>query len=142
MSILSTLTKIVDFWTSKQPNLQSKQPRLIIERQIGEDITIGLSNYSAKQALLFENKYYYLTNFTKSTNPDKFKYFWKTEDDLNDTVILELEKLQTPPYIIIYKLYDPKQIIKEGIFNPKYFKTIGLLESKDIDELFTFTSTL
>jgi len=142
MSILSTLTKLVDFWTSKQPNPQSKQPRLIIERQIGEYITIGLSNYSAKQALRFENKYYYLTEFNKSTNPDKFKYFWKTEDVLNDTVILELEKLQTPPYIIIYKLYNPTQILKEGIYNPKYFRTIGLLESKDIDELSTFTSTL
>ena len=142
MSILSTLIKLVDFWTSKQPNPQAKQPRLIIERQIVENITIGLSNYSAKQTLRFENKYYYLTEFNKSTNPDKLKYFWQTADDLNDTVILELEKLQTPPYIFIYKLYDPKQILKEGIFNPKYFRTIGLLESKDIDELSTFTPAL
>jgi len=120
-----SIKKFIKEQNAKEQNAKEQTPTIIIERQIGEKIHLGLSknysrndgnsnsngndnenilnestNESTNQLLLYENKYYYLERFNKQDK--KLLYHWKNISEPIELVLLEFEHIQ--PSTINYKL--------------------------------------
>ena len=122
---VSSIKKFIKEQTAKEQTAKEQTPTIIIERQIGEKIHLGLgkkysrndgnsnsygndnenilnesTNESTNQLLLYENKYYYLERFNKQDK--KLLYHWKNISEPIELVLLEFEHIQ--PSTINYKL--------------------------------------
>jgi len=162
---VSSIKKFIKEQTAKEQTAKEQTPTIIIERQIGEKIHLGLGkkysrndgnsnsygndnenilNESTNQLLLYENKYYYLERFNKQDK--KLLYHWKNISEPIELVLLEFEHIQ--PSTINYKLIkntntnsnkntntNNQIILDEGYFNYKFFKPIGMNCTKEINEL-------
>ena len=117
--------------------LETPQPCLIIDRQIGNNLQIGIISNSAKQALKFANELYTLTAFDKQS--DKLTYQWENIKNADDSITLEFEKLSAST--VSYKVISNDLVRQQCDFYYKYFKTIGMEGTKEIDELYQFVRT-
>jgi hypothetical protein len=134
---------------------KSIEPNFNIERHISnsDNLVIGLGTYSngnngnngnkrenksVGQLLKFNKDYYNFASLTRLQN--KLTYEWQNVKNANDEVLLEFEK-SVPLNIIMYKFSkvhsrpDNNLVLSQGIFEPKYFTSIGMPITKEIDEI-------
>lgn len=117
MSILFAVNQFVSsirkFINEQQTNMNMKAniPTIIIERQIGENLQVGLGKYptnienkSTTQLLQYRNTYYGFEKFNKEDT--KLLYHWINIAEPKEHVLLEFEKV--PPASITYKLIQTK----------------------------------
>ena len=155
----SSIRKFIN--EKQKEQTKNTEPRLIIERQIDENLQVGIGKYptnienkSTTQLLQYHDKYYWLDKFTKEDK--KLLYNWINMQNPKEHVLLEFEKV--PPESVIYKLIQTKYtnssanaksekdkpktvILQEGEFHYKFFKPIGMMETYYIDELANFASS-
>jgi len=146
MSILYYINKLSSDIRNAYENMHQKsiQPSINIERHISDNLIIGLGTYSngktttTTQLLKFNNDYYSFDSLIRLQN--KLTFEWKNVKNANDAVLLDLEK-SVPLNIITYTLSkvndrpDNNLVLLQGIFVPKYFISIGMHTTKEIDEL-------
>ena len=126
-------------------NNKSNAANMQIGCHIGDSLVIGVGTYSSNknrcQLLKFNKDYYKFESLTSQEN--KLIYEWKNVKNVHDALLLEFEK-SIPLNIIIYKLCKVDKVsfnqlvLSQGIFEPKYFKSIGMCITKDIDVLMDF----
>lgn len=123
MSIFFAVNQFVSsirkFINEQQTNMNMKAniPTIIIERQIGENLQVGLGKYptnmknnegiaykSVTQLLKYQNTYYGFEKFNKEDT--KLLYHWINIAEPKEQVLLEFEKV--PPASVIYKLIQTK----------------------------------
>ena len=155
MSILYYINKLSSDIRNAYDNMHNKsiEPNINIERHISnsDNLVIGLGTYSngnngnnktVGQLLKFNKDYYNFASLTRLQN--KLTYEWQNVKNANDAVLLEFEK-SVPLNIIMYKLSkvhtrpDNNIVLSQGIFEPKYFTSIGMPITKEIDELVNLT---
>lgn len=125
MSILFAVNQFVSsirkFINEQQTKINMKSnipiPTIIIGRQIGENLQVGLGKYptnmknnegiaykSTTQLLKYQNTYYGFEKFNKEDT--KLLYHWINIAEPKEQVLLEFEKV--PPTSVIYKLIQTK----------------------------------
>lgn len=120
-NICSSIRKIINE-KQKEQNIKTNTPIIIIERQIGENLMIGLGNYQSNmkdnegisykttsQIMRYGNKYYRLDRFNKEDT--KLLYHWLNIGEPTEQVLLEFEKI--PPATINYKLIKKKMQMED-----------------------------
>lgn len=148
MSLLYYINRISADIRNAYENMKNKSnvANMQIERHIGDNLVIGVGTYSSDnhnnnnkcQLLKFNKNYYKFESLTHFQN--KMIFEWKNVKNVHDAVLLEFEK-SIPLNIIIYKLCKVDTVsfnhlvLCQGIFEPKYFKSIGICMTKDIDAL-------
>ena len=141
MSILFAVNQFVSsirkFINEQQTKINMKSnipiPTIIIGRQIGENLQVGLGKYptnienkSTTQLLKYRNTYYGFEKFNKEDT--KLLYHWINIAEPKEQVLLEFEKV--PPTSVIYKLIQTKDANSSANFSAN---SNGRLE-KDIEK--------